>query len=123
MDYKGGKIRGWTSTRYMPKLLAYEDRLEQIPFDFHEMIGALAPRHCLIIAPLGDTNFRWESVDRIARAASQVYRLYGHPECLRVEHPNCAHDFPTPMREMAYRLLDTVLRGVPEADGNGLNGP
>ena len=84
VDYKGGKIRGWTSTRYMPRLREYEDRLEQIPFDFQEMIGALAPRHCLIIAPLGDTNFQWQSVDRIAKAASQVYRLCGHPERLRV---------------------------------------
>jgi hypothetical protein len=76
----------------MLKLADYRGRLEQIPFDFHEMVGALAPRHVLIIAPLGDTNFRHESVDRVAAAAREVFQLYGHPERLRVEHPDCPHD-------------------------------
>jgi dienelactone hydrolase len=111
LDYKNGDIRGWTSTRYMPKLLDYKDRLAEIPFDFHEMIGALAPRHCFINAPLGDDNFKWESVDRIVKAASRVYELYGVPRHLRVEHPSCAHDFPDEMRQIAYRLFDAVLRG------------
>ncbi|MBI3462996.1 MAG: PKD domain-containing protein [Planctomycetes bacterium] len=111
LDYMDGDIRGWTSTRYMPKLLDYKDRLEEIPFDFHELVGSLAPRHCLISAPLGDSNFKWESVDRIAKAARPVYALYGVPERLRVEHPDCDHDFPDPMRQAAYQLFDAVLHG------------
>jgi len=110
LDYMNGNIKGWTSQRYMPRLLEYRDRLEEIPFDFHEMIGALAPRHCFIIAPLGDTNFKWQSVDRVARAAWQVYGLYGVPENLRVEYPDCGHLFPAEARERAYKLLDSVLK-------------
>lgn len=116
LDYYGGKVdnwypeKGWCQTRYMLKLADYRGRLEQIPFDFHEMVGALAPRHVLIIAPLGDSNFRHDSVDRIAAAAREVYQLYGHPERLKVEHPDCPHDFPPEMREAAYKLFDSVLR-------------
>jgi dienelactone hydrolase len=110
LDYKDGDIRGWTSTRYMPKLLSYRDRLAEIPFDFHEMIGALAPRACFISAPLRDDNFKADSVDRIAAAAGQVYRLYGKPKNLSVEHPDAAHDFPDPMRQRAYALFDRHLR-------------
>ena len=115
LDYYGGdeKVwmpeKGWTQTRYMPRLAAYRGRLGDIPFDFHELIGALAPRHVLIIAPLKDGNFRPESVDRIAAAAGAVYKLHGHPERLRVEHPDCAHDFPDEMRQAAYALFDAVL--------------
>ncbi|MFN0053878.1 MAG: alpha/beta hydrolase family protein, partial [Planctomycetales bacterium] len=109
LDYKGGDIRGWGSKYYMPRLMDYRERLGDIPFDFHEMAGALAPRHCLICAPLGDDNFQWQSVDRVARAAAQVYRLHGHPERLRVEHPDCDHDFPVAMREAAYRLFEAAL--------------
>jgi dienelactone hydrolase len=110
VDYMDGKIKGWTSERYMPRLLDYADHLEDVPFDFHEMIGALAPRCCFISAPLGDTNFKWRSVDAIAKAASQIYQLYGAPKNLRVEHPDCAHLFPNEMREVAYRLFDENLR-------------
>ncbi|MEX2261717.1 MAG: hypothetical protein WD696_07185 [Bryobacteraceae bacterium] len=110
LDYMDGKVKGWTSDRYMPKLLEYENRLAEIPFDFHEMIGALAPRPCFISAPLKDNNFKWDSVDRVAAAARQVYGLYGHPKNLTVEHPDCDHDFPDAMRQMAYALFDRHLR-------------
>jgi hypothetical protein len=108
LDYMNGKIQGWTSTRYMPRLLDY--KLEEIPFDFHEMIGALAPRVCFISAPVKDSNFKWDSVDRIVAAASKVYQLYGQPGHLMVQHPDCDHDFPNEMREQAYGLFDRYLR-------------
>ena len=109
-DYMNGDIKGWTSERYMPRLLEYKDRLGEIPFDFHELIGALAPRPVFINAPVGDANFKVRSVDEIVKAAAQVYRLYGQPENLRVEHPAGGHDFPAAMRAEAYRLVDEALR-------------
>lgn len=103
--------RGWCQTRYMLKLADYKGRLEEIPFDFHELIGALSPRHVFIIAPTKDSNFRMDSVDRIVAAARPIYRLNGQENRLRVEHPDCNHDFPPEMREAAYKLFDTVLGG------------
>ncbi|MES2791245.1 MAG: alpha/beta hydrolase, partial [Planctomycetota bacterium] len=102
--------KGWTQTRYMPKLREYRGRLAEIPFDFHELIGALAPRQVLIIAPLKDGNFRHDSVDRVVAAAAEIYKLYDVPTHLRVEHPDCNHDFPTEMRELSYKLFADVLK-------------
>ena len=116
LDYYGGNPknwepeRGWCQTRYMLKLAGYHGRLEEIPFDFHEMIGALAPRMCFINAPLKDSNFKWDSVDRVVAAASHIYKLHGQPGNLLVEHPDCDHDFPDAMREKAYRLFEQHLR-------------
>lgn len=116
LDYYGGNEKnwmpgkGWTQIRYMPRLADYRGRLQDIPFDFHELIGALAPRHVLIIAAKKDSNFQADSVDRIAAAASHIFKLYGRPARLRVEHPDGGHDFPQKMRETAYKLFDDVLR-------------
>ncbi len=116
LDYYNGDEKnwfpekGWCQTRYMLRLADYRGRLPEIPFDFHELIGALAPRQLLIIAPLKDHNFQAASVDRIATAASEVYKLYGQPTKLRVVHPDCDHDFPVEMRETAYKLFDAVLK-------------
>lgn len=107
-DYMDGNIRGWTSTRYMPRLLAHAGR--GYPFDFAEIIGALAPRHCFISAPLHDSNFKWRSVDRIQSAAQPVYDLLRAGDRLQVVHPDCAHRFPPEMREQAYRVIATALR-------------
>ncbi len=116
MDYYDGNEKvwfygkGWCQDRYMAKLANYRGRLQDIPFDFHEMIAALAPRVCFINAPLGDGNFRWKSVDEVAKAAGTIYRLYGKPGNLLVEHPDCGHDFPAAMRELAYGLFEKHLR-------------
>jgi hypothetical protein len=115
LDYYNGEEknwqpeRGWCQTRYMLKLANYKGRLADIPFDFHEMIGALAPRHVLIVAPKKDSNFRADSVDRIAGAARPIFKLLGHEDRLMVEHPDGGHDFPDAMREKAYELFDRVL--------------
>jgi len=110
LDYYGGNIKGWTQPRYMPRLTDYVERVAEIPFDFQELIGALAPRYVFISAPLGDTNFNWQSVDRIARAAGPIFKLYDARDRLRVVHPDCAHDFPSEIREEAYRFIDAALR-------------
>ncbi len=102
--------KGWCQTRYMPKLATYRGRLEEIPFDFSEMIGALSPRYVLIVAPVRDANFRFESVDKIAAAARPIFALESHGERLRVLHPDCEHDFPDEMRKTAYELFEEVLR-------------
>ncbi len=107
-DYMDGNIKGWTQERYMPRLANYP--LAKIPFDFYELIGALAPRVCFINAPTGDSNFKWKSVDKIVAAAKPIYGLYGVPGNLSVVHPDCPHDFPDEIREKAYEVLDEKLR-------------
>jgi len=103
-DYRDGDLSGWKQRLYMPALERYA--LAEIPFDFHDLVGALAPRPCLIIAPLHDDNFKWRSVDAVAAAARQAYALYGVADKLVVEHPDCAHDFPEEMRQRAYRFIE-----------------
>ena len=115
-DYMGGnpkvwqREQGWCQTRYMLRLANYAGHLQDLPFDFHELIGALAPRVCFISAPLGDTNFKWRSVDEIAKVARPVYELYGAPQHLQIVHPDCGHLFPVETRDKAYRLLEEKLR-------------
>ena len=110
-DYYDGKPavwqleKGWCQTRYMPKLAAYQNRLEEIPFDFPELLAALAPRQVFINAPLRDSNFRWQSVDRCVAEARKVYALFPQPGAIQVEHPDSEHDFPDAQREMAYNLI------------------
>jgi dienelactone hydrolase len=101
--------QGWTQDRYMPALAAYAGRLEEIPFDFHELLAALAPRPVFVNAPLRDSNFKWQSVDRVIAAARPVFALHGAADRLVVEHPDCEHDFPPEMREKAYAWLARFL--------------
>jgi len=102
--------KGWTQERYMPRMADYAGRLREIPFDFHEVVAALAPRALLAIAPRGDSNYKWESTGRVVATARTVYALHGADDALAVEHPDCPHDFPTAMRELAYAWLERHVR-------------
>ena len=116
LDYSGGNPavwapeKGWCQERYMPRLLTYAGRLTDIPFDFHEILGALAPRPVFVSAPLRDSNFQWQSVDRCIAAAREVYTLYNASARLTVAHPDSEHDFPDAQRETAYRLFDSTIK-------------
>lgn len=116
LDYYGGQAKvwqpgqGWTQERYMPALARYAGRLGEIPFDFHEILAALAPRGVRVNAPTGDANFQWRSVDRVVAAARPVFRLLGAEERVVVEHPDSEHDFPPAQRQAAYRWLEEQLR-------------
>jgi hypothetical protein len=99
--------KGWAQNRYMPRITDFPR--DQIPFDFHEMIGALAPRAFFANSPSRDANFKWRSAARIVAAALPVYRLHGVPELIQIVHPDAGHDFPPEIREQAYAWIERYL--------------
>lgn len=114
-DYYGGDIKGWTSDRYMPRLRdTYQLDPDKVPFDFYELIGALAPRTFVSVSPLHDTNFDIVGVRKAIPAAEFVYSLWGVPDELILLTPDCGHDFPDRTRLQTYEVLDRVLKHTPE---------
>ncbi len=87
----------------------YLGRPQDVPFDYYELIAALAPRRVFINAPLKDANFKWDSVDRVAAAAWPVFAMHGVKSNLTIRHPNCEHDFPDQERMEAYQVIESVL--------------
>jgi dienelactone hydrolase len=110
-DYYGGNLMGWTSERYMPRIrTVFQNDPNRVPFDFHEVIAALAPRAVFVNAPLGDDNFDVAGVKKVLAAASEVFEFRSARGKLRVEHPESGHDFPTEIRLAAYTWLDEQLK-------------
>jgi hypothetical protein len=105
--------RGWCQTRYMPRLAGYRGRLDQIPFDFPDVLALIAPRRVYVSAPVGDSNFRWKSVDRVVDSARVLAAEAGVAAAIEVHHPEVPHRFPPEQREEAYRRMEQVLRDPP----------
>lgn len=109
--YYGGNLKGWTSNRYMPRIASeYQNKPELVPFDFTEILGALAPRPVFINAPLHDDNFEVSGVRDCMDAARPVYRMYSAEDRLRAEYPEGGHGFDPNARRQAYEFLDKWLR-------------
>jgi dienelactone hydrolase len=109
--YYEGKLAGWTSARYMPLIASeYGNNPDKVPFDFPELIAALAPRAFLASSPLKDSNFEVSGVKGTIAAAKPIFKLLGAEENLAANYPDCAHDFPEEVRKVAYDFLDKHLK-------------
>ena len=108
--YYGGDLTGWSHNGYMPRIAsAYGKDPARMPFDFTEILGALAPRAVFVNAPLHDANFEVSGVEDCIRAAKPVYALYGAEDNLAAVHPAAEHDFPDEARSQAYAFIDKAL--------------
>ena len=110
--YLNGNLKGWSHKGYMPRIIEqYGASAAKMPFDFTEILGALAPRAVFINAPLHDDNFEVSGVYDCVRAAAPVYeKIYKKRANLVSVHPDAAHDFPPAIREQAYQFLQKALR-------------
>lgn len=118
--YMGGDLTGWSHRGYMPRIAErYGKDPARMPFDFSEVLAAIAPRSCLCVAPTHDGNFAREGVAEAVSAAGPVYELLGAAEGLQVVYPEAAHDFPPEARKAAYRWLEERLGGVADAQVSG----
>ncbi len=110
-DYYGGKVAGWTSDRYMPRIRdVYENNADKVPFDFYEILGALAPRGFFSNSPIGDSNFDIGGVRKAFAKADGIYKLFNASGQLVLATPDAPHDFPEAQRQAAYAWLDGQLR-------------
>ncbi len=116
--YYGGKLAGWASDRYMPRIRElYGLDPAQMPFDFPEVAAALAPRGFFSCSPLRDANFDAQGVRLVEPGIRDVYRLLGAEENFIVRYPDSEHDFPEATRQQSYEFLDRVLAAQPSVVG------
>ncbi len=108
--YYGGDVTGWSHRGYMPLIAErYHARGVELPFDFPEVLAALAPRACLAVAPVGDSNFDVAGVALCVSSAAEVYGLAQVANRLAAIYPDAEHDFPLAARQAAYAWLEHWL--------------
>jgi hypothetical protein len=108
--YFKGNLAGWSHKGYMPRIASVYGRdARKMPFDFTEVVAALAPRALFINAPLKDDNFEVSGVRDCVRAASPVYRLLEAADNIEAVYPSSGHDFPPDIRLQAYAFIDRLL--------------
>jgi lysophospholipase L1-like esterase/acetyl esterase/lipase len=106
----GGKLWPWAQERYMPLIRTkYNLDPDKVPFDFDEVIAAIAPRAFFSNSPLFDANFNVNGVEIGMKRISEVYHFLGAKNALAVRYPSSKHDFPSNVRLQAYQFVDSVF--------------
>lgn len=113
-DYMNGDPTGWCQKRYMPRIeTVCHKKPDQIPFDFPEVLAALAPRALFVHSPQSDSNFKVSSAQKCVDAARSVYRLQGADDKLKAIYPPGDHGFPMDIRQQSYEFVDTIFQHHP----------
>jgi dienelactone hydrolase len=96
-------VESWSGPRYMPRIAtAYGNDAARLPFDFHEVLAALAPRPVFVNAPVEDGDFAVAGVRQVAASASAVYELLDSADKLTIVYPPGGHAFPPAVQEQCY---------------------
>lgn len=107
----GGRLGPWAQERYMPLIREkYNLDPDKMPFDFNEVMAAIAPRAIFSNSPIGDSNFDFHGVKKGIANTSVVFDFLGAKEKLQVRYPESGHDFPTAVRFEAYDFIDQILK-------------
>jgi len=112
--YHGGNLAGWAGERYMPRIKTEFPTPERMPFDFHDVLGAIAPRALYISAPLHDSNFDVTGVREVVASVAPVYALLHAADRLTAVYPDCEHDWPWAERVIVYAWVDHQLKPSPK---------
>ncbi|HEY1010792.1 MAG: alpha/beta hydrolase family protein [Daejeonella sp.] len=110
----GGRLGPWAQTRYMPlwrERFGLEGKI--LPFNFHQVISAIAPRAFFSVSPLNDANFDVRGVREGMQLAQPAYAKYKAGDMLQVRYPDAGHDFPVENRKEAYAFIDRILMHQP----------
>lgn len=103
-------VPSWTGPRYMPLIASeFKNDPKRLPFDFHELIGAIAPRPFFASAATKDSDFDVSGVKDVLAAARPIYELHSKGDDLVGHYPEVGHSFPEESRKRAYEFLDRTL--------------
>lgn len=112
--YGGKKLVNWAQDRYMPRVRdVYGSDPDRMPFDFQEVIAAIAPRAVFSNSPLRDSNFEVAGVRLAEAEIRKVFALHGAADRLAIIYPDGEHNFLPEQRRAAYEFIHAALTHTP----------
>ena len=73
----GGLRRLWEWHSLQPRLCFYSGREAELPYDFDDVLGLIAPRPCLIVSPTHDREADLADVTACVGAARAAWQAHG----------------------------------------------
>ena len=90
----------------LPRLGFFVGQESRLPFDFDEILAAVAPRRTLIVAPTLDRYAPLADVQWEVERARKVYARLGNEDALQFETPLAFNSFTPSIEEAVFDWLD-----------------
>ncbi|MGA1982976.1 MAG: alpha/beta fold hydrolase [Acidobacteriaceae bacterium] len=106
----GGVARYATERDLIPKLGFFIGHEAQIPYDYQDLLGMIAPRPVLVVEPQLDRDATPKDVEAAVNQAKQVYTLYGAGDKLAIQEPWDYNRLPNSMLDEAVKWMTSNLQ-------------
>jgi hypothetical protein len=99
----------------LPRLGFFVGHEERIPYDYHEILGAIAPRPLLVVAPTSDQYHSGEDVGQVMNEVQKVFALYGADNKVKLMEPEDYNRFSPGIRDEVIKWsMEVVNRETTE---------
>ncbi|WP_331079604.1 acetylxylan esterase [Daejeonella sp.] len=96
----------------IPRLGFYVGHADRIPYDYQEILGSIAPRPVLLIAPQLDHTASLTDIKASVSEAGKIYKLLGAPDQLILNTPDDFNRFSDEMKEIIYGWAGKFTAGA-----------
>jgi pimeloyl-ACP methyl ester carboxylesterase len=110
----GGVRRLWEWHGLLPRLGLFDGREDEIPCDVDDLLELVAPRACLVYAPLRDREADAEDVRACVERAEHAWDDAGSPDGLTLLMPDDINRLQSPQEDAVLRWLEGSVRGKEE---------
>ncbi len=94
----------------LPRLGFFAGNEDRIPYDFPEIMAAIAPRPLLIIAPTWDQFASFSDIQKSFKEVEKVYELYQEKNKLKFFAPEDYNRLTDEMREQTIEWLQQIKK-------------
>jgi hypothetical protein len=106
----GGIARYFREHDLLPRMGAFAGNEPSLPYDFDELIGAIAPRPVYVLAAELDRDATHAHVTTAVEQARKVYALYDASDKLMLDAPWDYNRLPLEAQERAIRWMGETMR-------------
>jgi len=94
----------------IPRLGFFVQNETQIPYDFHEILAAIAPRPMLIVAPTWDQYASFTDIKQCMNEVQKVYDLYKEKDNIELFAPEDYNRFSDEMKDKVVLWMKENLK-------------
>jgi pimeloyl-ACP methyl ester carboxylesterase len=106
----GGVARYSHERGLIPRLGFFVGHESQIPYDFEDLLAAVAPRPVLVVQPQLDRDATPADVKSAVDQAKRVYELYGSAGKLELQEPWDYNRLPTKTQDEIVKWMGTNMK-------------
>ena len=106
----GGIARYFREHDLLPRMGAFAGKEARLPYDYDELIAAIAPRPVYVLSPQFDRDATPADVKKAVEQARKVYRLYNAANNLMLDEPWDYNRLPLATQDRAINWMKEKMR-------------